>query len=453
MRHFGSSVFRHFGRKSSDVLRLVDWWRLGNAVVECHATERLEQNPIMRLIRILGWQLVALVPLVGCGPSAERSSGYSYDPNGLHSASLARDAQLDTDGALLVSREVAAYLEGMFGTIDAPRLPDLEMAAGVLDMQAVERCSGPVGRKEDKIERGIYRKHCVVCHGLSGDGKGQSAMFLEPYPRDFRRGTFKYKSTSVGGKPTRGDLVRTLREGIPGTAMPSYRALEESEEFSQDVEDLVDYVRFLSIRGEVERRMLTKILRDGEKLEEDAQWPKEILGTVLQKWREADGLELEVPEKPSWMHDGAEVQARELAVARGKELFESELTACSKCHGVEGLGDGKSQDYDEWTKDWTILTGIDPRERGAWKVMKPFGALKPVLVKSRNLQWGAFHGGGDADSIFRRIVLGIEGTPMPPVARAVNGNPGLTDEEIWSLVGYVMHLGRDRSSESVEGGE
>lgn len=407
----------------------------------------------MRLIRISVLSLVAMVFFLGCSPSEEKPHGYSYTPNGLHASSLARDAQADLAAALEVSREVAEYLEGMFGTLDSPRLPDVEMAIGVFDMEAVERCSGPVGRREDKIERGIYRKHCVVCHGLSGDGKGQSAMFLEPYPRDFRRGTFKYKSTPVGGKPTRGDLVRTLREGIPGTAMPSYRALEESEEFSEDVEDLVEYIRFLSIRGEVERRMLTKILRDGEKLDKDAQWPKEVLGLVLQKWREADGLELEVPEQPSWMQSGGDVQARELAVARGRELFGSELTACSKCHGLEGLGDGSSQDFDEWTKDWTILAGIDPRERGAWKVMKPFGALKPVLVKSRNLQWGAFHGGGDPDSIFRRIVLGIEGTPMPPVARAMNGNPGLTDDEIWSLVGYVMHLGRERSSKSVGGGE
>lgn len=407
----------------------------------------------MRLIRKCGLPLVALISLVGCGPTVEKPHGYSYSPNGLHAASLALDSHGDMESASAVSLEVAKFLEVMFGTLDAPRLPDVEVADRVLDIQAIERCAGPVGRREDKIERGIFRKHCVVCHGLSGDGKGQSAMFLEPYPRDFRRGTFKYKSTPVGGKPTRADLVRTLRHGIPGTAMPSYRALEESEEFAKDVEDLVEYVRFLSVRGEVERRMLTKIQRDGETLESTSQWPQEIVQSVLQKWQEAEGLELEVPQVPSWMHVEGQNQAGEAAIAKGRELFGSELTACSKCHGEHGQGDGKSQDYDEWTKDWTILAGIDPRERGAWKVMKPFGALKPVLVKPRNLQWGAFHGGGDPESIFRRIVLGIEGTPMPPVARALNGNPGLTDDEIWSLVGYVMHLSREHSSKPAGGVE
>lgn len=408
----------------------------------------------MRLFRNSGLLVLSILCLVGCGPGGQKPSGYAYAPNGLHAASLARDTQGDMETASAVSQDVAEYLEGIFGTLDAPRLPGVELAASVLDIDAIERCAGPVGRREDKIERGIYRKHCVVCHGLSGDGKGQSAMFLEPYPRDFRRGTFKYKSTPVGGKPTRADLVRTLRHGIPGTAMPSYRALEESEEFAHDVEDLVEYVRFLSVRGEVERRMLTKIQRDGEKLEASSEWPQEIVQSVLKKWQESEGLEFDVPEVPSWiLEGGAQSKEREAAVARGKELFGSELTACSKCHGVQGLGDGKSQDYDEWTKDWTILAGIDPKERGAWKVMKPFGALKPVLTKPRNLQWGAFHGGGDPESLFKRIVLGIEGTPMPPVARALNGNPGLTDEEIWSLVGYVMHLGQKGTSQQPSNGE
>jgi hypothetical protein len=74
--------------------------------------------------------------------------------------------------------------------------------------------------------------------------------------------------------------------------------------------------------------------------------------------------------------------------------------------------------------------------------MKPFGALKPVLAKPRNLQWGGLHGGSDPVSIYKRIVLGIEGTPMPPVARSSNSNPGLNEEEIWCLVGYVQELGQ-----------
>jgi mono/diheme cytochrome c family protein len=266
-------------------------------------------------------------------------------------------------------------------------------------------------------------------------------MLLEPYPRDFRRGTFKFKSTPVGKKPTRQDLHRTLYEGIPGTAMPSFRALEESDEFSEDVDDLVEFVRYLSIRGEVERRVISAHVRDGIELNATSEGLRAILQQVVQKWSESDNDQLVIPEYPDFIRDPVDDSYEHAdLMGKGKLHFQSELTACVKCHGAAGTGDGSSQDYDDWTKDWTILAGIDPKHPRDWKEMKVYGALKPVLAKPRNFHWGAYHGGKSPSEIFKRIVLGIEGTPMPPVARAQNGNPGLTDQELWELVYYVMHL-------------
>ena len=395
-------------------------------------------------MRSIGWKILCLlVPLTGCN-----SSGLNYKPNDLHAASLTHESSDSSPKEAASS--VAAWLEKWFGTMDAPVWPAPLADLHVVNMQAVERCAGPVGRLEDKVERGIFRKHCVTCHGLSGDGRGPAAMFLDPYPRDFRRGTFKFKSTPAGSKPTAEDLQQVLRYGIPGTSMPSFQALEESEEFANDVEDLSHYVQFLAIRGEVERRMLTKMLRDSEPLAPESQWPLEILRSVVDKWNDAPNQVLPNPSLPSWMSDPSESKERLEAIAKGKELFSSELTACSKCHGSSGRGDGTSQDYDEWTKDWTVLAGIDPKQPGAWKAMKPFGALKPVIAKPRNLQWGGLHGGSDPISIYKRIVLGIEGTPMPPVARASNSNPGLTDEEIWCVVSYVQELGGGSSTSQTQ---
>jgi mono/diheme cytochrome c family protein len=270
-------------------------------------------------------------------------------------------------------------------------------------------------------------------------------MLLEPYPRDFRRGTFKFKSTPIGKKPTREDIHRTLYEGIPGTAMPSFRALEESKEFADDIDDLVEYVRFLAIRGEVERRIIALHVREGVALDETSEQLREVVRQVVEKWSSASSDQVTVPESPEFIHSPIKnPQEHSELMQKGKSHFESELTACVKCHGTSGAGDGTSQDYDEWTKDWTILAGIDPKHPSDWKEMKPFGALKPVLTKPRNFHWGAYHGGKSPSEIFKRIVLGIEGTPMPPVARAQNGNPGLTDQELWELVYYVMHL-EDRS--------
>jgi len=150
--------------------------------------------------------------------------------------------------------------------------------------------------------------------------------------------------------------------------------------------------------------------------------------------------------------NGEEKQA---SIERGKEIFLSELTACSKCHGKSGDGKGASQDYDEWTKDWTIRAGIDPANKSEWKPMKKFGARKPVIDSSRNLTLGAFRGGSTRDDIYARIVLGIEGSPMPAIARKVNENPGVTEQGIRDLVEYVFSLSELKSQngghESVEG--
>lgn len=380
--------------------------------------------------------LLVTLAVAGCGPSK-----IEYRPNELYAASLLREQR---DAGHAESKEsstkAAELTERWFGTADSPIWPGelLEGVPGaneVVRMDDVKRSAGPVGRGNDKIERGLYRKHCVPCHGVTGDGRGLAASMLAPYPRDFRRGTFKFKSTPTGVKPTRADLVRTLHDGIPGTSMPSFAALERSKEFENDIESLVEYVRFLAIRGEVERRLIAKHARDESQLNPDDESAMDIVRLVVANWGSAEGKVVPIPNPPELTAD----QFKD-SVKRGQEWFRSELTACAKCHGTGGAGDGTSQDFDDWTKDWTLLAGIDPKKKSDWKEMKPLGALKPVIDRPRNLAWGAFHGGDSRQDLFRRLVLGIEGTPMPPIARAINGNPGLSDDEIWDLVHYVQSL-------------
>ncbi len=374
---------------------------------------------------------VALGMLVGCG-----NGDFGFEPNELHAASLMRESG-DVDPRK-AARDVATVVETWFGTPDAPAWPREFLTDSVsdIDMEKVARCAGPVGRSEDEIERGLFRKHCVICHGITSDGNGSAAALLAPYPRDFRRGTFKFKSTAAGYKPTRSDLYETLTHGIPGTAMPSFAALNQSREFAHDIEDLVEYVRYMAIRGEVERRLLSKSIREGLAVDPNREEARQVAITVTQRWKESETASIPVPAPPT-------LNASEMAasVERGKQWYISELTACVKCHGPTGQGDGLSQDYDEWTKDWTVLAGIDPKHPRDWKEMKPHGALKPVIDRPRNFAYRAFRGGGDREDLFRRIVLGIEGTPMPPIARAQGGNPGLTDDQIWDLVHYVLSIG------------
>jgi mono/diheme cytochrome c family protein len=369
---------------------------------------------------------------IGCGKTE-----FPFQPNELYTAGLVRESG-DGDPRLIAA-DASKIIEKWFGTSDSPSLPSflLEAGASDLDMEKVLRCAGPVGRAEDEIERGLFRKHCVSCHGITGDGYGLAASLLTPYPRDFRRGTFKFKSTPAGYKPTREDLIHTLTHGIPGTAMPSFAALEETREFAHDIEDLAEYVRYLAIRGEIERKLIAKVVREGMDFNEEKIEAEQIAIAVARRWQESESAKVSVPSPPTMN----ETEMAE-SIQRGKEWYASELTACVKCHGPDGLGDGLSQDYDEWTKDWTVLAGIDPKHPKDWKEMKRFGALKPVIDRPRNFAWHAYRGGDDREDLFRRLVLGIEGTPMPPIARDQGGNPGMTDAQIWDLVHYILSLGR-----------
>jgi hypothetical protein len=97
----------------------------------------------------------------------------------------------------------------------------------------------------------LYRIHCVQCHGLTGDGRGPTSKWVNPHPRDYRLGLFKFQSVDQSDgtirPPRRDDLYRTIYEGVEGTAMQSYNMLMDYE-----IDALVSYVIHLSVRGEVE---------------------------------------------------------------------------------------------------------------------------------------------------------------------------------------------------------
>ena len=151
----------------------------------------------------------------------------------------------------------------MFGTPDEP----FALQATGLDQSQLDRSAGPAWSDEDGYNYGLYRKHCVHCHGITGDGRGPTAQFLNPYPRDYRPGVYKFKSTYNPAKPTDKDLHTILVNGIPGTAMPSFSLLPGSE-----VESLVEYVKYLSYRGEMETKLIQYVfdeLGETEKLDEN----------------------------------------------------------------------------------------------------------------------------------------------------------------------------------------
>lgn len=390
-----------------------------------------------------------------CGCDAPLAS---FSSNLLVANRLERQTGLDLSEQ---TEAVDQLLEHLFGTPESPRWPKcLESdvrTKSLISLDYLAQAAGPVRSDQADQHFGLFREHCVFCHGLSGSGTGPTSSLLNPYPRDFRPGVFKFKTTGSGVKPTKADLRNTLVRGIPGTSMPTFSLLK-----SEELEILTDYVVYLAIRGEAERRLLTELALDMDLTDGQPFWKPDWEST-----RPADylaGLELaeQITQKIAlaWAQpesqdnlvlsesDGIQLTnaSRELdpgAVARGRALFNGKIAACSSCHGTEGKGDGAVRNFDFWTKDWT--DGLDPDDREAIRPLRKLGALKTRPISPRNLQLGVFRGGSDPEDIYLRIVNGIDGTPMPAAALKPINPQGLSENDVQDLVSFVLSLSQNTS--------
>jgi mono/diheme cytochrome c family protein len=388
--------------------------------------------------------MVATLCLTGCGqPTA------SYSLNQVYLRKQEHD-QMNGDRVPATQvKDLANVLTALYGTPDDPHMPPgVEGIDTVLNMTRVKAAAGRVASDEYGKGEGLYRQHCVHCHGITGNGKGPTATFLNPYPRDFTAGIFKFDSTPIGYKPTHEDLRRVIMEGIAGTAMPSFKLLSEGE-----VEALIDYVKFLSIRGETERKLLEQIgefvpgeqddATAVEKLRTDFQSREllvdDVLTEVIESWNAAKDNVTEIPVRPA-TYDRFSAEFDETALQaseeRGRKLYYTNVANCYSCHGPSQLGDGQVTDYDKWTKDfydWTKKTEKDYPERLAEYEAR--GGLPLRNILPRNLRDGIYRGGRRPIDIFWRVHNGIDGTPMPAANKQA-----LQDNDIWDIVNYVLSL-------------
>ena len=338
-------------------------------------------------------------------------------------------------------RDIHEILLAMFGTPDEPFIPTAGESgiSEVLDMDKLLMAAGTTNSDKMGRAHGLYREHCVHCHGITGDGAGPTAAYLNPYPRDYRKGSFKFKSTVQDARPTDDDLKRILINGIAGTAMPSFALLPEAE-----IEALVEYVKYLSIRGETERRLMEDTgieLDEGDRLETTTDFLiDDVLAGVVRKWRDAENFRATVPKRPDWSDD--ETLA---SIEHGRELFYG-AGQCVKCHGDTQLGDGELGDYDDWSKDWRDdLVKLNAEQLAETNAeYQQLGGLPIRPIRPRNLRHGIYRGGRRPVDLYLRILNGIHGTPMPMAALVKPGDPvtkeGVTHEEIWNIVDYVQSL-------------
>jgi hypothetical protein len=257
-----------------------------------------------------------------------------------------------------------------------------------------------------------YRRHCMHCHGVPGNGRGPTGPWLNPHPRDYRQGIFKFVSSqgdSAERKPRREDILRTLRRGIDGTSMPSF-GLESPEVLNT----LVSYVIHLSLRGEVEMKLLEAICAGDNTIKnlEDQSIAAEIqlqLGKALKGWTTSTNAEPNQPPKYEYteqdLHD---------SIARGWGHFTNEKTFnCIKCH--IDYGRQSLFLYDVWG----------------------------TMARPNNLTAGLYRGGRRPIDIFWRVRGGIPGCGMPGKAPPDGGDAKAKkdyDESMWDVVNFVLYM-------------
>lgn len=363
---------------------------------------------------------IALLAAAGCGPRGE--SHFTPD----------MEDRLASEVSIPQREAIDRTMFEWFGTGDAPTSPR-EFAT---DQALLNKAAGPSGRDLDGNVRGVYRTYCATCHGVSGDGAGPLATTFDPYPRDFRTSTYKYTSTNADGRATRDDLRRTIREGLEATGMPAFPSLSDDE-----VNALVEYLRYLGVRGETERYLAMTVIDEQERLPLSAKTKQRVLDEIVTDWSvynwdlaENDPTAYVLsPQEPKPLTGEALADS----IGRGRETYLSENAQCVSCHGEEGRGDGDTTDvFDEWNKPKNGMNEKDTARR-AERFTLPIQQLRP-----RDFRQGVYRGGDSYTDLHRRLHAGIKGTPMPG-AGAVGDIPAvLTDEEIHDLINYVRSLER-----------
>jgi mono/diheme cytochrome c family protein len=254
----------------------------------------------------------------------------------------------------------------------------------------------------------VYEKACSACHGDRGDASAPAARHLDPRPRDFTSGTFKFRSTPNGELPTDADLLRVVEEGVPGTQMPGWKGVLTARERA----DAVAYIK-----------------------------------TFAEDFKEAVPGPLDVPEPPG---------STPAAVAEGRMVYM--LMECWACHGGKGRGDGKSGKTleDDWGRKilpWDLTrhrykAGNDPKSlyrtfsTGLNGTPMPAYALDGFLIPGDAAVDPAKYAEAYGPSEIEQLKVWLAGQPGEAALQgmAEDQRKSLGERRKWALVHYIRSL-------------
>jgi len=153
--------------------------------------------------------------------------------------------------------------------------------------------TNPLDNSVELLDEGkwIFTRECLVCHGDAGRGNGPYGVIIQPGPPDFGDGSY--------GNYTDADYFWRISEGVPWTAMPSWK-IEYGE---NDRWKLVHYLRSIFTQTE----------------EKPAPPPEGQTFTYPDFYKES----MRFPD--------------DISYERGKQVF---VENCAHCHGLAGDGQG-----------------------------------------------------------------------------------------------------------------
>ena len=111
----------------------------------------------------------------------------------------------------------------------------LATAGGVKDVD-VSGITNPWVPNPKMVQHGhfVFEQNCTMCHGPQRLGNGPAAATLNPHPRNLVKGHWHSKGDSIA-------LFKVLQKGIPGSAMPSWKALPVKDRWA-----LVQFIRSIT---------------------------------------------------------------------------------------------------------------------------------------------------------------------------------------------------------------
>lgn len=251
--------------------------------------------------------------------------------------------------------------------------------------QTKSKLTRPWVSTAELVSRGreLYAQQCVSCHGAEGLGNGPAAGALVPPPRNFTVDA----GWKNGRKPSQ--IFKTLKEGIPGSAMASYQTLPADDRWA-----LTHFVASLHSKPETDTPAdLAKIGIDptkegGGEVAAAPTIPVELAMSRLAV-QEVEGGAMPAPGAPE-------------PASVGGKIYQAK---CASCHGLRGEGEVRVK-----------RLGGSPK---AYVTTQSFTAATPGLRSA-----GAFE---------RIVIEGLPGDLMP-------ASGSLSAEELRELYSYTKGL-------------